>query len=122
MVVRNYTSFLSPPIGYAVFAVAFAAGALVLFRLFRSRLRAPVGGDPGRLGIVERFMLGKRELVVIRCDDVEHVVMIGRSTDIVIEPSLDHRARLEYAESDQEWLQEPARQEAHPRRMRTYLD
>jgi Flagellar biosynthesis protein, FliO len=128
MLAADYTSFLiiSPPLGYVIFAVAFVAGALVLFRfhrLFRSRLRASVGGDAGRLGIVERFTLGRqRELVVIRRDDAEHFVMIGRSTDIVIEPILDHPTRLEYAESDREWLQEQAEHAARRQRMRTYLD
>lgn len=121
----DYASLLSQPLAYAACAVALVAGALLLLpfsRLFRSRLRAPVGGDARRLSIAGSFVLGRwRELVVIRRDDVEHMVMTGGPTDVVIETILDDTG-LEISESDIAWLDEQSPDEVHPGRIRLFLE
>ena len=65
---------------------------LALFRLvFGRRLRAPGGGRnrQPRLGIVDLYDLDKeRQLVIVRRDNVEHLVMIGGPNDLLIESQI----------------------------------
>jgi hypothetical protein len=70
------------------------AAALVLF-LIRSltgrRLQLPRNGRPRpvRLGIVDAFRLdGQRQLVIVRRDSVEHLLMIGGPNDLLIESQI----------------------------------
>jgi hypothetical protein len=78
----------------AAAAVAiFVAAVLVLlvFRLaFGRRLRMPGGrARQMRLGIVDAFDLDRqRQLVIIRRDNIEHLVMIGGPNDILIESQI----------------------------------
>ena len=71
----------------------FVAAVLVLlvFRLaFGRRLRMPGGrARQMRLGIVDAFDLDRqRQLVIVRRDNVEHLVMIGGPNDILIESQI----------------------------------
>jgi hypothetical protein len=51
---------------------------------------------PKRLDIVEQAVVdAKRRLVLVRRDDVEHLVMIGGPTDIVIESGIGTPRKLE---------------------------
>jgi chloride channel protein, CIC family len=62
---------------------------LTFRRAFRRRLRMPETGNVGRLGIVKTFALDQsRQLVVVRRDHVEHLVMIGGPNDLVIESDI----------------------------------
>ena len=68
----------------------------ILYRLvFAHRLRVPGGRTrQPRLGLVDAFSLdGQRQLVLVRRDNVEHLVMIGGPNDVVVEfadqPSAD---------------------------------
>lgn len=77
---------------FTVTAVAAIAAAALVFLLLRSfarrRLRLPRGPRPrpARLGIVDAFDLGRRrQLVIVRRDNVEHLLMIGGPNDLVIE-------------------------------------
>ena len=72
--------------------IAFLAAAALLsliFRFaFRRRVRLPRNGRARlpRLGTVDSFDLDRqRQLVIIRRDNVEHLLMIGGPNDIVIE-------------------------------------
>ena len=62
---------------------------LLLYRLlFGRRLRAATNGRTRqpRLGIVDAYDLDRqRQLVLVRRDNVEHLIMIGGPTDVVIE-------------------------------------
>jgi hypothetical protein len=60
--------------------------ALVAFRAMNRR----ISGDKGqRLGVTDHFSIDKdRKIVLIRRDDVEHLVMIGGPQDLVIEPNI----------------------------------
>lgn len=73
----------------AIALIAAAALSVVVFRsLFGGRLRLPHNGRtrPARLGIVDAFTLdGKRQLVIVRRDNFEHLLMIGGRNDLVIE-------------------------------------
>jgi flagellar protein FliO/FliZ len=87
--------FASKSLTLAAAAIAFlaAVGLLsIIFRLtFGRRLRLPRNGRarPPRLGTVEAFDLDRqRQLVIIRRDNVEHLLMIGGPNDLVIESEI----------------------------------
>ncbi|HUI19972.1 MAG TPA: ClC family H(+)/Cl(-) exchange transporter [Methylocella sp.] len=77
-------------LAYAAAAVAFLAGVLILaspwLPSFRRRIRVSGAVSPGRLGVVKTFPLGRRrQLIVVRRDDVEHLVAFGGPNDLVVE-------------------------------------
>jgi flagellar protein FliO/FliZ len=79
-------------IGAAAIAL-FVAALLVLlvFRLaFGRRLRMSGGrGRQLRLGIVDAFDLDRqRQLVIVRRDNIEHLIMIGGPNDVLIEAEI----------------------------------
>jgi len=83
------------PLQMAVLAgiiVALALAIYVIYRLlFAHRLRLPGGGRARqpRLGLVDAFSLdGQRQLVLVRRDNIEHLVMIGGPNDVVIESQI----------------------------------
>ena len=64
----------------------------ILYRLvFAHRLRVPGGRTrQPRLGLVDAFSLdGQRQLVLVRRDNVEHLVMIGGPNDVVVESQIN---------------------------------
>jgi len=77
----------------AVVVLVVLIGLLyVLYRvLFAHRLRAPNGtrARGSRLGVVDVFGLdGQRQLVIVRRDNVEHLLMIGGPNDVVVEGNI----------------------------------
>jgi flagellar protein FliO/FliZ len=87
--------FASKGLTVAAAAIAFLAAASLLtivFRFtFRRRLRLPRNGRARlpRLGTVDAFDLDRqRQLVIIRRDNVEHLLMIGGPNDVVIESDI----------------------------------
>jgi flagellar protein FliO/FliZ len=87
--------FASKSFTLAAAAIAFlaAAGLLsIIFRfMFRRRVRLPRNGRVRlpRLGTVDAFDLDRqRQLVIIRRDNVEHLLMIGGPNDVVIESDI----------------------------------
>ena len=76
--------------------VAFAAAAIVAVAFIVRKTMRGAGADdavraksPKRLDIVEQAVIdAKRKLVLVRRDDVEHLVMTGGPTDIVIESGI----------------------------------
>jgi flagellar protein FliO/FliZ len=78
-----------------VLGAAFAAAAIVAVAfIVRLTTRGPgltlfAAKSPKRLDIVEQAVVdAKRKLVLVRRDDVEHLVMTGGPTDIVIESGI----------------------------------
>jgi flagellar protein FliO/FliZ len=81
----------------ARFIVAFmlvlgliGAGAL-LWRRFGAGPLSPIGprGRQPRLAVIDAASVdARRQLVLIRRDNIEHLIMIGGPTDIVIEPNI----------------------------------
>lgn len=77
------------PIQYLMVAAIVLAVLFVItlaFRAFAGRSRA---AESSRLGISEYLDLDKqRRLVLVRRDDVEHLVLIGGSQDVVVESTI----------------------------------
>jgi hypothetical protein len=80
------------PILAAVVAFLFAALLLLyIYRLlFGRRVKAPGARNrPRRLDIVDTFDLdGDRQLVIVRRDNVEHLLLIGGPNDVLVEAAI----------------------------------
>jgi len=96
----------SPLIQYAVtFAVIFAVLAVVVLLVRRAFRRSGRYGaetrQPGRrprLGIVDVYELDKRrQLVLLRRDGVEHLLLVGGPNDLVVESRIE-RTGVTFAE------------------------
>ena len=75
----------------------------IVYRLtFAHRLRVPGGRTrQPRLGLVDAFSLdGQRQLVLIRRDNIEHLVMIGGPNDVLVKSQIN-RAVVPARESNQ---------------------
>ncbi|HUY68473.1 MAG TPA: flagellar biosynthetic protein FliO [Alphaproteobacteria bacterium] len=73
-------------------ATVISLMALLGFALKYIRLRglnaAPTRGR--RLRVVESLALDmRRRLVIVRCDEAEHLLLLGHEEDIVVEANLD---------------------------------
>src|SRR6516225_1765742 len=76
----------------AVCGIAALVLLAILYRLaFAQRLRVPGGRTrQPRLGLVDAFSLdGQRQLVLVRRDNVEHLVMIGGPNDVLVESQIN---------------------------------
>jgi flagellar protein FliO/FliZ len=74
---------------YGVFAVGALAALFVLTLAFRTVAGTVKGRRGSRLGISEFHEIDKqRRLVLVRRDDVEHLVLIGGGQDLVIETNI----------------------------------
>jgi len=74
----------------AAFLVAILLTLYIVRMLFGRRIRVSGGRNrPKRLDIVDAFDLDReRQLVIVRRDNVEHLLLIGGPTDVVIEPHI----------------------------------
>src|SRR3984893_16583598 len=87
----------------AACGVAPLIALAIVFRLtVAHRLRVPGGRTrQPRLGLVDAFSLdGQRQLVLIRRDNIEHLVMIGGPNDVLVESQIN-RAAVPARESNQ---------------------
>jgi flagellar protein FliO/FliZ len=88
---------MSVPAKFALVFIALLAGWGIFFlwrRLTRVSLagRGPRGRQP-RLAVIDAASVdGRRQLVLVRRDNVEHLLLIGGPTDIVVEPNVDKAA------------------------------
>ena len=73
-----------------IFVLALIALATVAARRFGFGLpNNPRNSSQRRLGIIESLNVdGKRRMVLIRCDDTEHLLLLGATTELVIENSI----------------------------------
>jgi Flagellar biosynthesis protein, FliO len=70
----------------ALILIALLVIAILIYKLFSGRVRGRKGS---RLGISEYYEIDKtRRLVLIRRDDVEHLMLIGGGQDIVVESGI----------------------------------
>ena len=82
------------PLMFAAAIIAFLVAALLLLvivrMLFGGRLRMPGGrARQARLGIVDAFDLDRqRQLIIVRRDNTEHLIMIGGPNDLLIESEI----------------------------------
>ncbi len=75
----------------AACGIAVLVALAIVYRLvFAHRLRVPGGRTrQARLGLVDAFSLdGQRQLVLVRRDNVEHLVMIGGPNDVLLESQI----------------------------------
>jgi len=80
-------SFLLATVAIGV-VVAFVAVVIIFRVVTHQRLRIPKAARTRqpRLGLVDAFSLdGQRQLVLVRRDNVEHLVMIGGPNDVLLE-------------------------------------
>ena len=112
MLAMSDAFFQSEALTYAVAAIAFLAGAhlllLIFRRAFRHRLRVPARGaghgNAERLGVVKSFALDrKHQILAIRRDNVEHLIMIGGPSDLVIEPDFTATSGHDPYEIGESW-------------------
>ncbi|MFZ0558382.1 MAG: hypothetical protein WAM55_03740 [Methylovirgula sp.] len=84
----------SRPLVIAAVAICFFVAAVLILLIFRlafgRRLRMAGGrGRQLRLGIVDAFDLDRqRQLVIVRRDNTEHLIMIGGPNDVLIESQI----------------------------------
>ena len=85
--------------------------AILIWRLFHGgRVRARNGARQHRLDLVDaRDITGSRQLVLVRRDNVEHLVMIGGPNDVLIESHIV-RAQPHGAQTQPPRAAEPAQQ------------
>ncbi len=84
-------SGMSDLVYYAVILLVLLAavyGGLVLLKLYRKKARRR---DPeGRIAVVAACDVDEsRQLLLVRRDDIEHLVLVGGSTDLVIESGIE---------------------------------
>ncbi len=82
-------------VSYLVYAAAAVAVLIVLWIVLRfafgRRIRSTGGGRARqpRMGVVDAFDLDRqRQLVLVRRDNVEHLIMIGGPNDVLVESSI----------------------------------
>jgi flagellar protein FliO/FliZ len=91
MDVTTYLQFLAS----LVFVLALIGLAAFIAR--RAGLGTRTRGGSRRLGVVEVLPLdGRRKLVLVRCDEREHLIILGSSGETVVGPGL--RARRSFAD------------------------
>ena len=77
------------PIEYLIVAAAVLAVLFVITLLFRAFAGRSGGADSSRLAVSETLEVDKyRRLVLLRRDDVEHLVLIGGGQDVVVEAAI----------------------------------
>ena len=92
----------SPIVQYVViFAVIFTALAAIVFTVRRLTGRSlalpgrtPARGRQPRLGIVDVYELDRaRQLILLRRDNVEHLLLVGGPNDVVVERNIQRSQR-----------------------------
>ena len=77
------------PIEYLIVAAVVLALLFVLTLAFRALAGRGTGGESSRLAVSEFLEVDKnRRLVLVRRDDVEHLVLIGGGQDVVVESAI----------------------------------
>ena len=75
-----------------IFILVFGIGALGLWLVRRfgsERLPGAARGRQPRLAVLDQAAVdNRRRLVLIRRDNVEHLILIGGATDVLIEPQI----------------------------------
>src|SRR5215216_1741423 len=77
-------------VAFVIVLVLIALATWVVRRLGGNRLGAPSArGRQPRLAVIDAAAVdGRRRLVLIRRDNVEHLLMIGGPSDLVVEPNI----------------------------------
>ena len=85
-----------------VLAIILILGAIVAgILLLRGRSRSGPMADGMRIGVLESIAVdGRRRLVLVRRDDVEHLVMIGGPSEFVVESNIGRSSARPLADSE----------------------
>src|SRR6267154_1911935 len=78
-------------IAFVIVLALIGAAAYLVRRFGATALNAAVAarGRQPRLAVIDAATIdGRRRLLLIRRDNVEHLIMIGGPTDVVIEPNI----------------------------------
>ena len=76
-------------IAFAVVLALIGLTAWLVRRFGSNRLGGGARGRQPRLAVIDAATVdGRRRLVLIRRDNVEHLLMIGGPTDLVVEPNI----------------------------------
>jgi hypothetical protein len=91
----NDAFFENESLMFLVAAIALIVAVILLLLIFRRtirrRLHVTASGEvPPRLGVADSFDLNRRRLVIVRRDDVEHLIIIGGPTDLVVKAKIIH--------------------------------
>jgi hypothetical protein len=82
--------FLMPYMNMAVTTLVVLIGLVLMLLVYRALSRTVRGRRGSRLGISEYHEIDKnRRLVLIRRDDVEHLLLIGGAQDVVVESGIE---------------------------------
>jgi flagellar protein FliO/FliZ len=91
MEVVDFTRFILVFVGMIV-TIAGLGWAVRKFRLDK-KLMGQFGGD-GRLEVRESLMVDpKRRLVIVACDEVEHLILLGPNQETVIDQQINKEAK-----------------------------
>ena len=92
-------NFLVLAVAAILFVIALGALTVWAFRTFvtgRSSQHGFLRPRDKRLGVVETATVdARRKLLLVRRDDIEHLVMIGGPVDMVLETGIKGRPHLE---------------------------
>ncbi|MGA7774021.1 MAG: flagellar biosynthetic protein FliO, partial [Pseudolabrys sp.] len=76
-------------IAFLVVLALIGVTAWLVRRFGANRLGSTVRGRQPRLAVIDAATVdGRRRLVLIRRDNIEHLLMIGGPTDLVVEPNI----------------------------------
>src|SRR5487761_171435 len=99
-------------IAFLVVLALIGLTAWLVRRFGANRLGSATRGRQPRLAVIDAATIdGRRRLVLIRRDNIEHLLMIGGPTDVVIEPNIVRAvaSRDTAREPVREPIREPAR-------------
>ena len=89
---------LQPYYNYIIAAVAVLAILWIVIFLLKQMQRMGRGRKGNRLGVVEYNEVDQtRRLILVRRDNVEHLLLIGGAHDLVVESGIEHPHRREAA-------------------------
>ena len=76
---------------FTLAGLLLVVGVVLMFiwrAINRPQVSTVKGGRQSRLGVVDSYGVGTRQLVLVRRDNVEHLIMIGGPNDVVVESSI----------------------------------
>src|SRR5437763_14345903 len=80
---------------FAFVLLLIGAAAWLVRRFGATRIDASARGRQPRLAVIDSAAVdGRRKLVIIRRDNVEHLLMIGGPSDVVVETNIVRRAAV----------------------------
>lgn len=83
------SEFLSAYMGYVMAALAVLVLVIVAIMVVRANRSRPGKGRGGRLGVSDVYDLANnRQLMLVRRDGVEHLLLIGGEHDVVVERNI----------------------------------